>query len=224
MHLKVCSLSAAYDNRTVLHDINLTLCSGDIVTLSGRAGCGRSTLLKAIMGQVKLLSGSIQLGTPTGACEISRLPIDQRARMGVVWLPETKELFNGLTVEQNLVLALRVSNLESNTLYEKLLDDIYTRYPVLRACAQVDAGVLSGGEQQLLAFARSMIVAQKAQLFLLDEPAEGLALAWVEQVTQAIKALQDEGKMILMVEQKMQISDALNAKVVYLEQGQQVGR
>lgn len=224
MHLQVCNLSAAYDNRTVLHDINLTLCSGDIVTVSGRAGCGRSTLLKAIMGQVKVLSGSIQLGTPTGACDISRLSIDQRARMGVVWLPETKELFNGLTVEQNLVLTLRVSHLEPNTLYEKLLDDIYTSYPVLRACAQVDAGVLSGGEQQLLAFARSMIVAQKAQLLLLDEPAEGLALAWVEKVTQHIKALQDEGKMILMVEQKMQISDALNAKVVYLEQGQQVGR
>jgi len=220
MLLKVENLQVAYGTHTVLQNVHLVLNAGEVMTICGRSGSGRSTLLKAIMGQVSspsgVMSGAILYDNGKGLHNLSALPAYHRARLGIVRLPETKELFTELTVEENLLLALKACGLFPQAVWQTELNAVYERYPILGTRAKVGAGVLSGGEQQLLAFARSMIVASKAKLFLLDEPAEGLAEAWVKMICEDLKRLQAEGKAILMVEEKMQMSRKLEARVVTL--------
>lgn len=216
MRLQINKLQVAYGSRTVLRDIDLTLESGEVLTLCGRAGSGRSTLLKAVMGLVPVVSGTIIVEDESGIHNFAAESVFQRVRQGIVWVPETKELFAGLAAEENLLLALKASGLFSQNEWQVALQAIYGRYPILQTRAKVAASVLSGGEQQLLAFARAALIASKAQLLLLDEPAEGLAQNWVKQVEEHLKELKNAGKAILLVEQKMQISQMLGAKEFYL--------
>ena len=214
--LTIENLHASYSQRVVLQGIDLQVKAGEVVTLCGRGGSGRSTLLKVLMGVHPLDSGTILYEGELGFCSISAYPAFSRARLGIVWLPETKALFTDLTAEENLLLALKAFGGFLQKSWRGELYAIYERYPILATRARVAAGVLSGGEQQLLAFARSMIVAGKARFFLLDEPAEGLAETWVKEVSEHLEELKNEGKAIVMIEEKMQISQVLGARAFNL--------
>lgn len=219
--LYIKNLCVAYDARQVLHNINLSLEVGNVIAVHGRNGSGRSTLLKAIAGHVPIQSGRLlwyaskdgKDNIDTKEQDFTYLPIYERAHLGISWLPESREVFIDLTTQENLLLGL--GGKIKRDLQNKALAAIYDRYPLLARRAHIKAGALSGGEQQLLAFARAVILSDR-KLLLLDEPTEGLASAVIQQMQQHLFELKAQGTAILLVEQKNQLSQALAAQDYYL--------
>jgi len=209
--LNISDLVVAYGSRTVLQGISLNVAAGEVVAMIGRNGSGRSTLLAAIAGHVSIAAGEIQLGQHF----ITRWPAYLRARAGLAWVPENKLLFNELSVRQNLLLGMGPGTAHSDQ--KTALERIYALYSLLAERAAISAGALSGGEQQLLAFARALMHVPK--VLLLDEPAEGLAPRMVEQMSEHLLGLKAQGVAILLVEQKLTMSTSLADRCLVLEQG-----
>ena len=198
--LQVSQLQAFYGKSHVLHGVDLQVGDGEIVALLGRNGSGRSTTAKAIMGMV-VCQGSVVW---KGAQIVGRKPYEI-ANLGVGYVPEGRDIFPKLTVHQNLLLGQKRSQKKPRWSF----DDMYQLFPRLKEREHTEAGVLSGGEQQMLTLCRTLM--GDPDLIIIDEPTEGLAPKIVELVAEYLQALRARGLSVLLIEQKltiaMQISD-----------------
>jgi len=205
--LSVRGLAAWYGESQILHGVDFDVPAGEVVTLLGRNGAGKSTTLKSIMGVLARREGSIVFdGTET-----IRLASNRIARLGVGWCPEERGIFAGLDVEENLLLppTVRAGGLQ--------LDEILALFPNLRERLRTPGTRLSGGEQQMLAIGR--ILRTGARLLLLDEPTEGLAPVIVQEIGRTIEALKARGFTILLVEQNFRFAAALADRHYVLDHG-----
>ncbi|MDR7436019.1 MAG: ABC transporter ATP-binding protein [Armatimonadota bacterium] len=206
--LIVEGLVCGYGGAPVLHEVSLRVEKGQVVCLLGRNGAGKTTTLKAIMGLVRTIRGSIRMNGQ----ELSRLPPHRIPKLGLGYVPQGRRLFPELTVEENLRLGLLVRNTTIG-----IPERIFELFPVLRDRLQQRAGMLSGGEQQMVAIARALCI--NPVFLLLDEPLEGLMPVLAERLLQTIGALAREGVGVLLAEQKigavLQVADA----VLILEAG-----
>ncbi|WP_119157572.1 ABC transporter ATP-binding protein [Caldimonas tepidiphila] len=193
--LVVEDLHAGYGPAPVLHGVALRVAPGEIVSLLGRNGSGRSTALKAVMGLVAARGAVTWQGVPL----LGRAP-HEIARQGVGYVPEAREVFPRLTVEQNLLLGVKPGRRPSPGQFERM----YGLFPQLAARRRTPAGVLSGGEQQMLTLCRTLM--GEPQLLLVDEPTEGLAPRLVAQVARCLLELQRQGVAVLLAEQKLAIA------------------
>ena len=188
-------LHAFYGKSHVLHGVSLNVGEGEIVALLGRNGSGRSTTAKAIMGMVDA-KGSLLFG----GHEILGKKTFELAQMGLGYVPESRDVFPKLTVEQNLILGQKHSHKPGRW----SLDDMYTLFPRLKERQHTEAGVMSGGEQQMLTLCRTLM--GDPDLVIIDEPTEGLAPKIVELVGQYLKTLKSRGISVLLIEQKLTIA------------------
>ena len=205
--LEIKDLHAYYGKSHVLHGVNLHIGKGEIVSLLGRNGVGRSTMVKAVMGQVDV-TGSIEFN---GASVVG-LPAFKIAHLGLGYVPENRDIFPTLTVEQNLLLGVKKGKQSRWS-----LADMYTMFPRLQERQHVQAGVLSGGEQQMLTLCRTLM--GDPDLIMIDEPTEGLAPKIVDLVAEYLKALKERGISILLVEQKLAIALEISQRVYVMGHG-----
>ena len=198
--LQVSQLQAFYGKSHVLHGVDLAVAEGEIVALLGRNGSGRSTTAKAIMGMVAC-QGSVLW---QGGQILGRKPYEI-ANLGLGYVPESRDIFPKLTVHQNLLLGQKRSQKKPRWSF----GDMYQLFPRLKEREHTEAGVLSGGEQQMLTLCRTLM--GDPDLIIIDEPTEGLAPKIVELVAEYLQALRARGLSVLLIEQKltiaMQISD-----------------
>jgi branched-chain amino acid transport system ATP-binding protein len=192
--LEVGELHAFYGKSHVLHGVNMRVNEGEIVSLLGRNGVGRSTTVKTVMGLV-LGSGSVNFK----GNEVLGLPAFRIAQLGLGYVPENRDIFPNLTVEQNLMLGQK-----SGRVSRWSLADMFRMFPRLEERRHTAAGVLSGGEQQMLTLCRTLM--GDPDLIMIDEPTEGLAPKIVEQVADYLQALKQRGVSVLLVEQKLAIA------------------
>ena len=195
--LQVRSLRASPGGVPVLHDVDLDVREGEIVALLGRNGAGRSTMLKAVMGLVPGQGDVRWRGQP-----LLGRPAHEIARLGLGYVPEGREVFPTLSVRHNLELGLKRSRGLGPARWS--LDELLAMFPALKARLEVRAGVLSGGEQQMLALCRTLM--GDPDLVLVDEPTEGLAPQVVERVASFMVELRRRGVGVLLVEQKLAIA------------------
>ncbi len=205
--LEIRNLHAFYGKSHVLHGVDLIVNAGEIVSLLGRNGVGRSTTVKATMGQVHA-TGSIRFKGE----ELIGLKAFQIAHKGLGYVPENRDIFPTLTVEQNLILGEKKGRTSRWS-----LDDMYQMFPRLRERRVTAAGVLSGGEQQMLTLCRTLM--GDPDLIMIDEPTEGLAPKIVDLVADYLKALKERGISILLVEQKLAIALEISQRVYVMGHG-----
>src|SRR5690554_1504244 len=205
--MDIRDLHAYYGKSHVLHGVDLNVAEGEIVSLLGRNGVGRSTLVKSAMGQVKV-DGSIWFK----GHELVGLPSYEIARLGLAYVPEIRDIFTLLTVEQNLQLGKKTGQNSNWT-----LEDMFAMFPRLKERRNVMAGVLSGGEQQMLALCRSLM--GDPALILFDEPTEGLAPKIVAQVGEYLQELIRRGISVLLVEQKLAIAMEISDRAYVMGHG-----
>jgi len=210
--LEVRDLHAFYGKSHVLHGVSLDVREGEIVCLLGRNGVGRSTTVKAIMGQVRT-QGEVRFRGQS----IAGLKPYEIARRGIGCVPEDRAIFAELTVDENLELGRKRNGANGNGFG---FEDAYHLFPRLRERRATPAGVLSGGEQQMLALCRTLM--GNPSLVLIDEPTEGLAPQVVEQVAAFLGAIRDRGVSILLVEQKLAIALEISERVYVLGHGRVV--
>ncbi|HET6368541.1 MAG TPA: ABC transporter ATP-binding protein [Pseudomonadales bacterium] len=191
----------------MLHGVSLRARAGEVVSLLGRNGAGKSTTLKAIVGLVEVTGGGVHLE----GREITRLATHQIARLGVGWVPEDRRIFSDLTVEENLLVGARPGGAWHAA-------RIYQLFPKLGELARRRAGSLSGGEQQMLTVARTLM--SNPRLVLLDEPSEGLAPVVVRALGEQIAALKREGLTILLSEQNLRFAARLADRAYIIEKGE----
>jgi branched-chain amino acid transport system ATP-binding protein len=205
--LAIKNLHAFYDKSHVLHGVDLVINQGEIVSLLGRNGVGRSTTVKAAMGLVAA-TGSIRLKGE----EILGLKTFQIAHKGLGYVAESRDVFPTLTVAQNLLLGEK-GGLQSRW----TTDDMYQLFPRLKERQHVQAGVLSGGEQQMLALCRTLM--GDPDLIMIDEPTEGLAPQMVALVANFLKELVKRGVSVLLIEQKLAIALEISQRVYVMGHG-----
>ena len=205
--LRVTDLHAFYGESHILHGIDLKVNEGELVTLLGRNGSGRSTTLKAILGLVGRRSGSVMVY----GNEVSAMAPHRIARLGIGYCPEERGIFSGLTAEENLMLPPEVKS------GGMTLDEIYQVFPNLHERRNSPGMRLSGGEQQMLAMAR--ILRTGARLLLLDEITEGLAPVIVKKLGEVIRLLKSRGYTIVLVEQNFRFAAPLADRHYVLEHG-----
>jgi len=208
--LTVDNLQAYYGKSHVLHGVDLSVGAGEIVSLLGRNGVGRSTTAKAIMGLVDCTGRIVFKGR-----EMTGLPTYRIAHAGLGYVPESRDIFPTLTVGENLVLGLK-GRRPGRWSY----DDMYRLFPRLRERERTLAGVLSGGEQQMLTLARTMM--GDPDLVIIDEPTEGLAPKLVALVAEFLKALQGRGISVLLIEQKLTIALDISQRLYVMGHGHMV--
>ncbi len=206
--LKIRDLHAWYGKSHVLHGVTLQVNPGEIVALLGRNGSGRSTTVKAVMGLIHA-EGSVQWN---GRELIGSKPFEI-AQLGLGYVPENRDIFPRLTVHQNLMLGQRRSVKNPRWGF----DDMYAMFPRLKERQHTAAGVLSGGEQQMLTLCRTLM--GDPDLIMIDEPTEGLAPMLVEQVGRYLQALKSRGVAVLLVEQKLTIALAISQRVYVMGHG-----
>jgi branched-chain amino acid transport system ATP-binding protein len=212
MLLTVDDVHTYYGKSHILHGVSLRVEPGEVVGLLGRNGVGKSTTLKTIMGLVRPSGGTIRFEEE----DITGRAPQYLARRGIAWVPEDRRIFKLLTVIENLRTGLDRSGMD-NARREQLLEKVYTNFPVLRDRRNQAGGTLSGGEQQMLAIARAMMLEPK--IILLDEPTEGLMPRMVSQIHQIIDALHREGVAILLVEQNVPLTLKASQRVYLMEKG-----
>jgi len=206
--LDVADLHAYYGKSHILQGVTLRVGEGEIVSLLGRNGAGRSTTVKTVMGLVP----------PSGAIHfrgerIDGLPPHRIARLGLGYVPEDREIFASLTVRENLRLGQKQGGPAGRWSY----DDVFALFPVLRERIDASGGVLSGGEQQMLAICRTMM--GDPALIMVDEPTEGLAPRMVALIRRLLVQIAARGVAILLIEQKLTIALAISHRVYVMGQG-----
>ena len=210
--IAVEDLHTFYGKSHILHGVTLHVRPGEVVGLLGRNGVGKSTTLKTIMGLVRPTEGNIRLdGTP-----ITGLPPHKLARLGIGYVPEDRRIFRLLTVMENLRTGLDRQGV-SDEKKQALLDKVFNYFPVLGERRNQAGGTLSGGEQQMLAIARAMMLEPK--IILLDEPTEGLMPRMVSQISNIINVLHKENVAILLVEQNVPLTLEASERVYIMEKG-----
>jgi branched-chain amino acid transport system ATP-binding protein len=205
--LQVSNLHAYYGKSHVLHGVDMQVGQGEIVSLLGRNGVGRSTTVKTVMGLVTG-TGSIRLKGE----EVLGLKAYEIAHKGLGYVPENRDIFPTLTVEQNLILGIK-----GKASGRWSMDDMYGMFPRLKERQHTQAGVLSGGEQQMLTLCRTLM--GDPDLIMIDEPTEGLAPKIVELVGQYLLELKRRGISVLLVEQKLAIALDISQRVYVMGHG-----
>jgi branched-chain amino acid transport system ATP-binding protein len=210
--LQIQNLHAFYGKSHVLHGVSFDIQPGEIVALLGRNGSGRSTTAKAIMGLVDC-TGSI--GWKGG--ELVGKEAFQVAHLGIGYVPENREIFPKLTVHQNLMLGQKSASARAAKMSRWSFDDMYGMFPRLKERQHTEAGVLSGGEQQMLTLCRTLM--GDPDLIIIDEPTEGLAPKIVELVGQYLQLLKAKGLSVLLIEQKLTIAMSISDRALVMGHG-----
>jgi branched-chain amino acid transport system ATP-binding protein len=210
--LSLDNVHTFYGKSHVLHGVSLEVRPGEVVGLLGRNGVGKSTTLKTIMGLVRPAEGRIVFE----GRDIAGLAPYRLAHIGVAWVPEDRRIFRLLSVLENLRTGLDRPEVSAEQ-RQALLDKVYASFPILRERRHQAGGTLSGGEQQMLAIARAMML--QPRIILLDEPTEGLMPRMVSQIRDIIEVLHKEGVAILLVEQNVPLTLAVSDRVYIMEKG-----
>lgn len=212
--LTVTNLHQAYGGSHILRGLSFELQKGEVTTLLGRNGVGKTTLLKSLMGLVKTKEGSITFD----GRDITHLPPHERVKAGIGYVPQGREIFPRLTVEENLLMGLATK--PGNT---KIPQRIFDMFPVLKQMMHRRGGDLSGGQQQQLAIGRAL--AMGPSLLILDEPTEGIQPSIIKDIERAIRMLAETGEMaILLVEQYYDFAEALADQYLLMERGEFIMR
>src|SRR5579884_1735879 len=210
--LQLADVHTYYGKSHILHGISLEVGPGEVVGLLGRNGVGKSTTLKAIAGLVRPSAGQVLFeGAP-----IARQPAYRLARRGIGYVPEDRRIFRLLSVAENLRTGLDRHGVGRGR-KQQLLDKVYAYFPVLAERRNQPGGTLSGGEQQMLAIARAMMLEPK--IVLLDEPTEGLMPRMVSQIRNIVDVLQREGVAVLLVEQNVPLTLEASRRIYLIEKG-----
>ena len=210
--LQLSGLHAYYGKSHILHGVDMKVGEGEIVALLGRNGSGRSTTVKTIMGLVHG-EGSVKFRDQ----EILGHHAFDIAHRGIGYVPENRDIFPKLTVEQNLMLGEKGRKRSDKSKPRWTFSDMYTMFPRLKEREHTEAGVLSGGEQQMLTLCRTLM--GDPDLIMIDEPTEGLAPKIVELVAQYLKTLKDRGVSVLLVEQKLTIALSISERCYVMGHG-----
>jgi urea transport system ATP-binding protein len=206
--LTVERLDVAYGGSQVLWSVDLSVAQGDVLCLMGRNGVGKTTLLKTVMGLLPARGGRVTFD----GSDITRWSTDRRARAGIGYVPQGREIFPHLTVEENL----RVAQLGCGR--ADGMDDVLELFPALRRFPGRKGGVLSGGEQQMLAIGRALLTRPK--LLMLDEPTEGIQPSLILEIEEAIRRIKKEmGLAVLLVEQYLDFAERLADAYVIMAKG-----
>jgi urea transport system ATP-binding protein len=209
--LRISNLRVSIGGSAILRGIDLSIRPKSVFCLMGRNGVGKSTTLKALTGLYPADSGSFILD----GRDITRLPSASRARTGLGYVPQGRDIFPLLTVEENLFIGVKA---RGEKIDKAEVDRIYTLFPIIREFLHRKGGMLSGGQQQQLAIGRALLT--KPKLLILDEPTEGIQPNIIDQIGDAIKMLRDEGRMsILLVEQYLDFCKELGDDFAILERG-----
>ena len=210
--IRVDGVHTYYGKSHILHGVSLEVGRGEVVGLLGRNGVGKSTTLKTIMGLVHPSEGRIVFE----GRDIAGLPPYRLARMGLAYVPEDRRIFRLLSVIENLRTGLDRPEVSPER-RQALLDKVYASFPILRERRNQAGGTLSGGEQQMLAIARAMML--EPRIILLDEPTEGLMPRMVGQIREIVEVLHGEGVAILLVEQNVPLTLGVSERVYIMEKG-----
>lgn len=208
--LKIDQVHAHYDKSHVLHGVSLEVAKGETISLIGRNGSGRSTTLKTIMGLLAPSSGSVQFN----GRELAGRPAYEICRAGIAYVPEERDVFANLTVEENLRMGEQVGSADS---HKWSIEDMFNYFPRLKERRDTFAGSLSGGEQQMLTMCRSLL--GNPELILIDEPTEGLAPMIVAAVGECIEDIHRKGVAVILVEQKLAIALKVSSRMYVMGQG-----
>jgi branched-chain amino acid transport system ATP-binding protein len=204
--LELRDVRAGYGEAVVLDRVSVAIPENGSLALLGRNGVGKTTLLLTVMGFVRVSRGSLWFK----GRDISRLPPYRRARLGIGWVPQERDIFPSLTVEENLTVAARPGRWS--------MEDMYRLFPRLKERRSNMGNQLSGGEQQMLTIARTVLT--NPAILLLDEPLEGLAPIIVEELTAAIRAMaKDEGIALVLVEQHAEVALGMTRDAIVIERG-----
>src|SRR5213593_4055341 len=204
--LSLRHVSAGYGETVVLEDIDLVLAPGESLSVIGRNGVGKTTLLATVMGHTTLHRGEVTFGGES----LHRVPIFRRARRGIGWVPQEREIFPSLSVRENLTIGARPGHWTPERVFEL--------FPNLGARLSNMGNQLSGGEQQMLSIARALLT--NPSVLLMDEPTEGLAPVIVEALTAVLLRLRGEGALsIVLVEQNSRVALAFSARTVVMDKG-----
>jgi branched-chain amino acid transport system ATP-binding protein len=199
-------VSAGYGDTVVLEDVSLALEAGESISVIGRNGVGKSTLLATVMGHTTLHGGEVLLG----GASLARVPVFRRARSGLGFVPQEREIFPSLTVRENLAVGARPGPWTA--------ERVFDLFPNLGARLSHAGSLLSGGEQQMLSIARALVT--NPSVLLMDEPTEGLAPVIVEALAAVLARLSAEGSLsIVLVEQNSRVALAFSARTVVMDKG-----
>jgi urea transport system ATP-binding protein len=213
--LKVEKLNVFYGESHILRDVDMDVRPGQVVCLMGRNGVGKTTLLKTITGRLPARSGKVSLGER----EVTRLPSFRRARLGLGYAPQGREIFGQLTVYENLLIGLDGCRNGDRSVPE----EIFELFPVLKQMLKRKGGDLSGGQQQQLAIGRALV--SNPTTLLLDEPTEGIQPSIIQDIERAIRRLRERGTVgILLVEQYLDFAQRLADAFAVMEKGEIVKR
>ena len=208
--LTVSNLNAAYDGSQILRNVSIDIPQNQLVTLMGRNGVGKTTTLKCIVGLVKPVGGNIQLA----GSKLDGMRPEERARGGIGYVPQGRDIFPNLTVWENLQLSLVVHGRKANGQVDRVLQ----LFPVLKEMLKRKGGVLSGGQQQQLAIARALLTEPK--VLILDEPTEGIQPNIIDQIGETLVAIRKEGKIsILLVEQYLDFCLSVADRFYVMDRG-----
>jgi len=208
--LECDSLTVGYGATPVLRDVSVSVDQGEIVGIIGKNGAGKTTLLKAVIGLLEPSAGAIRYA----GNDVTNVPADQRARAGMGYIPQGRDVFPELTVEQNLLVGESINEDDSDALY----DEVYDYFPILEERRTQKAGTMSGGQQQMLAIARALV--GNPDLLLLDEPSEGVQPSIVEQIARDVCTINKElGTTVLFVEQNLGMIRDMAERCYAMERG-----
>lgn len=211
--LNLSSAEVDIDGSRILRGVTLEVYPNEVVALMGRNGVGKTTTLRALMGLRPLRSGVMTLGS----IDLTRLDTAGRARAGLGYVPQGRDIFPHLTVEENLRISLVVHKVKSSEARDAL-DEVYALFPILKKFVSRKGGVLSGGQQQQLAIGRALLT--KPKLLLLDEPTEGIQPSIIEEIGDTLKKLRASGRLsILLVEQYVDFCRAVADRFYAMDRG-----
>ncbi len=214
--LKIRNLQAGYGKLKVLKNVSMHVDKGEIVTIIGANGAGKTTLLSTISGLLRAASGEIAFE----GRDIRILAPQKIPALGCVMIPEGRQIFASLSVEENLILGGHVLKKKGNKVLQQQLDEQYRLFPILRERRKQFAGTLSGGEQQMLAMGRALM--SQPTLIMMDEPSTGLAPLIVKDIFNVIVKMRDEGQTVLLVEQNAKAALQVADRGYVLETGKVV--
>ena len=210
MLLELTDVTVSYGQTPVLFGVNMVINQGDIACLLGRNGVGKTTLLRSVIGLNKVLSGNIVFD----ADEITKVPTYKRARYGISYIPQGREIIPYLSVLDNLKLGMSAGQKK----YRKIPDEIFEFFPMLKQHLSRQGGLLSGGQQQQLAIARGLM--SNPKMMLLDEPTEGIQPSIVQEIEDTLKRInREKGITLIVVEQKVDFAKQLAQKFFIMEKG-----
>ena len=209
--LQIKELCVKYDNIQVLHGISLELQEGELVALIGANGAGKTTTLSTISGVKRAFSGQIVYDGK----DITKAGTDEIVKMGIVQVPEGRQIFSKMTIEENLILGAYTE--KDSQRQKQNMQRVMELFPILRERRRQTAGTVSGGEQQMLAIARALM--GNPRMLLLDEPSMGLSPLMTKQVFDAVKSLNDQGTTILLVEQNAYDAMEISNRTYIMENG-----